>query len=145
MSQPKLTKIMVFGTFDMVHKGHIHFFKQARKLAVNPFLIVSVALDKNVLRIKGRRPKNNQWARRHSLLEVAGIDKVVMGGARDFIPHILKESPDIIALGYDQIAYTESLSDLLKSAGLKTKVVRLKAHKPKLYKTSLLAKNLKAY
>ena len=39
---------MVFGTFDILHQGHLDFFKQARKLVANPFLVVSVARDVNV-------------------------------------------------------------------------------------------------
>ena len=49
------TRIMVFGTFDGIHRGHLHFFKQARGLVKNPYLIVSVARDVNVKRIKGRK------------------------------------------------------------------------------------------
>ena len=49
-----MEKIMVFGTFDGVHKGHINFFKQARVLSKNPYLIVSIARDKNVKKIKGK-------------------------------------------------------------------------------------------
>jgi cytidyltransferase-like protein len=37
-------KIMVFGTFDGLHEGHLVFLKQARKLTEKPFLIVSIAL-----------------------------------------------------------------------------------------------------
>jgi len=50
------TKIMVFGTFDGLHKGHLNFFWQARKLAVDSFLVVSIARDKNVIKIKGKSP-----------------------------------------------------------------------------------------
>ena len=41
---------MVFGTFDGLHKGHLNFFKQAKKLAQKSFLIVSIARDLNVLK-----------------------------------------------------------------------------------------------
>ena len=43
-------RIMVFGTFDGLHKGHLNFFKQAKNFAENSFLIVSVARDKNVFK-----------------------------------------------------------------------------------------------
>ena len=134
------TKIMVFGTFDMVHPGHRDFFAQARALAKNPFLIVSLARDKNVMRIKGRLPRNSESKRKQALARVRGVDKVVLGGANEHMPHIFKERPDIIALGYDQKAYVRGLRSELKAAGLKTKVVRLKPYKPELYKTSLLRK-----
>ena len=48
----KKIRIMVFGTFDGLHEGHLDFFKQARQLSKNPFLIVSIARDKNVKIIK---------------------------------------------------------------------------------------------
>lgn len=137
---PTYTRVMVFGTFDIVHLGHRKFFSQARKLASNPYLIVSLARDRNVLRIKGRRPANNQFQRRLIVQSIPLVDRAILGGYRDHLPHIVKEQPDIIALGYDQVAYVSGLRELLKQAGLKTKIVRLKAYKPHLYKTSLLSK-----
>lgn len=131
-------KIMVFGTFDIVHKGHEHFFKQARALALNPFLVVSLAREVNVVKIKGKKPKNSEQQRKKQLELVTSVDKVVLGGVRKYLPHILKENPAIIALGYDQTAYVNTLKEDLKLAGQKTKVVRLKPYKPNLYKTSLL-------
>ena len=59
---PKI-KIMAFGTFDLLHKGHLDFFKQARLIAKRPYLIVSVARDVNVKRIKGRPPSFTQSQR----------------------------------------------------------------------------------
>ena len=47
----KRTKIMIFGTFDGLHKGHLNFFKQAKNFIQNSFLIVSIARDKNVYKI----------------------------------------------------------------------------------------------
>ena len=129
---------MVFGTFDMVHQGHVNLFNQARKLVKNPFLIVSVARDKNVLKIKGHLPRNSQQARKLIVAQNPLVDKVVIGGSSDHLPHIIKERPDIIALGYDQVAYVRGLRSRLKESGLKTKIVRLKPYKPRVYKTTLL-------
>ena len=39
----KKTRIMVFGTFDGLHKGHLDFFKQAKNFIENSFLIVSIS------------------------------------------------------------------------------------------------------
>ena len=129
---------MVFGTFDGVHKGHLDFFKQAKKLAPKSFLIVSVARDKNVWRIKGKYPQRNEHTRVTLVKKCKLIDKVVLSGARDHLPHIIKENPDIIALGYDQKAYVKNLKKDLKKNGLIIKIVRLKPYKEKIYKNSLL-------
>lgn len=134
------TKILVFGTFDIVHQGHLHFFGQARGLAKNPYLIVSLARDKNVLRIKGRVPRNNEKRRLQQIREISLVNRSVLGGVKNHLPHILRLNPDIIALGYDQQAYVKGLRQALISFGLKPKIVRLKPYKPHKYKTSLLRK-----
>ncbi len=135
---PVEKKIMVFGTFDGLHKGHLNFFKQAKKLAKNSFLIVSIARDKNVLKIKGEYPLKNEKQRTNLIKDSKMADKVVLSGITHHIPHILKESPDIIALGYDQKAYIKNLKKDLSDKGLKVKVVRLKPYKEKIYKNKLL-------
>lgn len=136
----KKEKILVFGTFDGVHEGHLNMFKQARKLSKSPYLIVSIARDINVLRIKNKIPFNNE-KRRQALVKKTGFaDKVVLGSLKNYLTHIVKESPDFIALGYDQIHYTENLKKDLKSLGLTPKIRRLKPYKETIYKNSLLNK-----
>ena len=131
-------RIMVFGTFDLIHPGHRNFFKQAKALAKNAYLIVSIARDKNVLRIKKYLPGNKQSVRKANIAQLPEVDEVMLGGSQDHLPHIIKARPDIIALGYDQTAYVDDLKAELKEAGLKTKIVRLKPHKPHIYKTSII-------
>lgn len=132
------TKIMVFGTFDGVHKGHLNFFKQAKKLSKNSFLIVSIARDKNVIKIKKNKPKFYEKERFNLVKKIKFIDKVVLAGKNKYLPHILKENPDIIALGYDQKAYVKNLKKDLKDKGVSVKIVRLKPHKEKIYKNHLM-------
>ena len=131
------TRIMVFGTFDILHKGHLNFFRQARKLARDPYLIVSVARDVNVKKIKNHTPRLTERQRLAIIKKCPLVDKAVSGGLKNHIPHIVKERPSIIALGYDQSAYVDNLKALLKKKGLEIKVVRLKAFQPKVYKSSL--------
>ena len=74
-----MTRIMVFGTFDMIHAGHEDFFRQARALAKESYFIVSVARDANVERIKGKKPRNSEIARQAALAGHALVDEVVLG------------------------------------------------------------------
>lgn len=127
---------MVFGTFDILHQGHLSFFKQARGLVKNPFLIVSMARDVNVKKIKGRKAVNNEKKRLAKLKTLKLVDKAVLGGIIHHLPHIVKEKPAIIALGYDQKYYTKNLKSELTKRGLNVKIIRLKAFKPKIYKSS---------
>ena len=135
-------RIMVFGTFDLVHPGHEHFFRQARAQARGrgAFLIVSVARDQNVKRIKGRQPIHNEKKRLAVLKSHPLVDRAVLGGLTNHLPHILKQRPDVIALGYDQKDYVKGLKTELKRQGLTVKIVRLKSHRPQIYKSSLLKK-----
>lgn len=135
---------MVFGTFDIVHKGHLYFLQQARKLAKNPFLVASIARDVNVERVKERKTLYTERTRAKHVKATGLADKVVLGSLKDHIGHILKEAPDIIALGYDQQGYyVDETLKFLKEKGLSIKVKRLKPFHPEKYKSSILKKGLK--
>ena len=121
------TKIMLFGTFDGL-----------RFLSKNPFLIVSIARDKNVFKIKKNFPDLNEKQRLNLLKKSKLVDRVVLGGVDKYLDHIIKEKPDIIALGYDQKAYVENLEKDLKNKGFSVKIKRLKPYKEKIYKNHLL-------
>jgi FAD synthetase len=132
-------KVMLFGTFDMIHKGHESFFRQARALAVHPRLIVSVARDTSVARIKGMAPRLSEEKRCAILAQHPLIDEAVLGDAEGYMQHISRIRPDIIALGYDQEGeYVEHFERDMHAAGLETRIVRLKAFEPEVYKTSKL-------
>ncbi len=133
------TRIMVFGTFDMIHKGHEELFRQARALAAHPRLTVSVARDASVARIKGRTPVCDEETRRARLAEHPLVDEAVLGDAEGYVPHILAARPDIIALGYDQEGeYVDALESDLAAAGTHPQIVRLAPFEPEIYKTSKL-------
>lgn len=128
---------MVFGTFDMIHAGHEDFFRQARSLADDAYLIVSVARDAAAARHRPAMPRRTENERLAALEKHSLIDKAILGDTDGYIAHIARENPDIIALGYDQGGeYVEHLERDLKSAGLTTRVVRLKPFEPDKYKTS---------
>lgn len=134
-----MTRIMVFGTFEMLHEGHLDFFRQARALASDPHLVVSVARDDAAARVKGARPGKTELERLRLVEACELADEAVLGDKEGYMTHILRIQPDIIALGYDQSGeYVRHLEGDLGSAGLRTQVVRLKPFKPEIYKTSKL-------
>lgn len=124
----KNKKVMIFGTFDILHKGHENFFKQARKHG--NYLIAVVARDKTVLVVKGKLPRNSEKTRLKNLKKIKLIDKVISGNIKDKYTAIKKLKPNIICLGYDQKAFTNKLKNL----GIK--IVKLKPYKPGIYKSS---------
>ncbi|MFH1181685.1 MAG: adenylyltransferase/cytidyltransferase family protein, partial [Candidatus Woesearchaeota archaeon] len=48
-----MATVMVFGTFDILHRGHEHFLRQAKK---HGRLIVVVARSSIVRKLKGKPP-----------------------------------------------------------------------------------------
>ena len=130
---------MVFGTFDMVHPGHEDLFRQARALAPDPHLIVSVARDASVARIKGALPRHSESQRARAVALQPLVDEVVLGDSQGYIEHVVAARPDIIALGYDQEGeYVSNLARDLDAAGLHVRIERLRAYRPEAFKTSKL-------
>lgn len=129
--------VMVFGTFDSFHKGHENFLKQARDYG--DYLIVVIARDETVVKIKGREPQNNEITRLGMIKQLGLVDRVILGSRSNKYKRIKEIKPAIICLGYDQRAFTENLDEKLKELNLQnTKIVRLKPHKPDVYKSSKL-------
>ncbi len=128
-----MKKVIVFGTFDILHPGHIHMLKEAK--ALGDYLVVVLARDETVLRVKGKKPRNDENARLKNLGSLGIADKIRLGSLDNKHKVIAEEKPDIIALGYDQSNFTENLADI---AGSSIKIVRLKPFKPEIYKSSLI-------
>lgn len=127
---------MVFGTFDILHKGHKNFFKQARKYG--DYLIVVIARDKTVEQVKGKLPRNNEINRLRTITDNCLADKAVLGSLTDKFAAIKKYKPDFICLGYDQNAFIDKLENKLKKFKPNTKIIRLKPYYPNKYRSSLL-------
>lgn len=134
-----MTRVMVFGTFDMIHPGHEQFFVQARALGPEPHLVVSVARDTAASRHRGIAPRHDEAARLADIAAHPLVDEAMLGDEIGYVAHILAARPDIIALGYDQQGeYVAHLEQDLAHAGHQCKIVRLQAYKPEIYKTSKL-------
>jgi len=134
----KKKKVLVFGTFDRLHPGHLYFLKQAKKLG--DILFVVVARDKNVEKIKGRKPQESEKERQKAIVKSGYATKVLLGAKdlRKKYKIISKINPDIIALGYDQKFFLKNLPNILKKLKKPCRLVRLKAYQPKRYKSSIL-------
>jgi len=127
---------MAFGTFDILHAGHEHFLKKAKSFGDQ--LIVVVARDRTVKKIKGENPLNNEKKRAKAIREKGLADKVILGHFDDKYKNIRKHRPDTIVLGYDQMVFTQKLNKLLIDNNLNTTIERLEAFYPQVYKSSLL-------
>ena len=123
--------IMCFGTFDNLHSGHLSYLKQAKKHGDQ--LIVVVARDKNVLKTKGRLPRQKEKVRQETVKNIGLSQKIILGQLQDKFRVVAKYKPDAICLGYDQRVDMDKLKQIFTG-----KIIRLKPHKPNIYKSSKL-------
>jgi FAD synthetase len=108
-----MIKVLVFGTFDLLHEGHEGFLRQAGSLGDR--LIASVSRDEFVRRWKGRPPMNPENVRLERLLKTGLVDEARLSDAVPGTYTIIREvNPDVICLGYDQKALKEDLAAWLK-------------------------------
>ncbi len=136
-----MKKVLVFGTFDGLHEGHLNFFKQAKEYG--DFLVVVVARDSTVERVKKRKPKFNEQDRLKYLLTRSRewVSEARLGNEGDNPYKIIGEiKPDVICLGYDQTHFTEKLEEKIREMGLKIEIERLKPFHPEKFHSSLLNK-----
>ncbi len=133
---------MAFGTFDLLHPGHLWFLKQAAKLGKE--LWVVVARDKNVLKLKGHLPIQSEVIRLTQIKNLPIVFKARLG-QEDF-NHRYKLvkiiNPQVIVLGYDQHPSIKVAEQELTKHGLEVKVMRIKkGYKIGVYKSTLLKNN----
>ena len=131
-----MQKVMAFGTFDTLHPGHTYALKAAKKLG--DYLVVIIARDKTVEKVKGRKPVFNEKIRLENLKHLGIADKVRLGSLGNKYQVIIDEKPDVIALGYDQKFFVDDLKNVIDK---NVRIIRLKPHKPGIYKSSKLRKD----
>lgn len=134
--------VMIFGTFDILHYGHLHVFKQAKKLGDK--LVAVIARDSNVEKIKGTSPFHTEEERKEFLQHIDYIDEAKLGDMSDVYKVIQEVRPAVIALGYDQTVFVEDIEKKCAEFNLDVSIVRLPPFKDKHYKTSQIKKYLNA-
>ena len=88
------------GCFDILHKGHINYLEESKKLCDK--LIVAINSDSSVKKIKGKnRPINNQEDRAEILSALSSCDHVIIFNQLTPIQLITSLKPDIITKGGD--------------------------------------------
>lgn len=127
-------KVIVFGTFDILHPGHIHMLKEAKEYG--NYLVVIVSRDQTVQEVKARPPRHDETTRLQRVEKLRLADKVRLGNLDDKHQVIIEEKPDIVALGYDQKFFIDELENVLPAHA---RIVRLSPYMPEVYKSSKLA------
>ncbi|MBU1090203.1 adenylyltransferase/cytidyltransferase family protein [Patescibacteria group bacterium] len=137
----RIKRVMVFGTFDRLHLGHLNFFDQSAKFGK---LFVVLARDVNVVKIKNRRPQFPERSRLATVAQSSKVFQAMLGDKKDFLKPIVKIRPDVICLGFDQKTFSiTELKTNLKKRNLAPRIIRLKSFQPSVFKSSLINKKIR--
>lgn len=126
-------KVLVFGTFDNLHPGHLFLLKEAEK---HGELHVVVARDANVKKIKGRDPNQDEDERLQAIQKTFLNSHPILGDPHDFLAPVRTIKPDLILLGYDQM-----LPPGVLESDLPCPTERMPAFEPEKWKSSLYRKS----
>lgn len=132
-------RVLVFGTFDLLHPGHLWFLNEARKYG-NELLVV-VARDARVRGHK-QKPVFNQNERLALVRSLKPVDHAVLGDLPGRWEIIKKLKPDIICLGYDQSIDHPGIQKQLNALRKRPTIIKLKARLPRRFTSSRLRKLL---
>lgn len=105
------------GCFDILHRGHVTYLAEARKLG--DLLVVGLNSDASVKRLKGpERPINNEDDRQYVLSQLKSVDFVEIFTEDTPLELILKVKPQILVKGGDwKIDQIVGGKEVIKSGG----------------------------
>ena len=112
----KSKKVLVSGCFDLLHGGHIAFFKTAASYGE---LFVSVGTDENLLQLKGKKPFFSQEERLFVVGSVKYVTEAFLSSGRgmlDFEPDMVRIKPDMFIVNKD--GHTPEKEQLCKRTGV---------------------------
>ncbi len=138
----KNKKVMCFGTFDLLHLGHLNYFQQAKNYG--DYLIVVVARDQTKLKQR-KKPLFTELERVALITHINIVDEVVLGYVGDHYQIILEKKPGVLCLGYDQQVSIRHLKKELAKRGMFPQIIRLKPFKHKTQKSSLLKHKIHSF
>jgi len=108
--------VMVSGCFDLLHGGHVAFFKTASSYGD---LYVSIGRDENLLLLKGKKPVFAESERLYIVKSVRYVHDAFLAsgsGMLDFEPDLKRLKPDIFIVNFE--GHTSDKEILCKKLGI---------------------------
>ena len=119
-------KVFVSGCFDMLHSGHIAFFREAASYGD---LYVALGADKTVFDLKGRLPVNSDQERLFMVQSVSYVKEAFISrgsGMLDFEKELREIRPDIFIVNED--GNIPQKRELCEELGIKYIILRREPH-----------------
>lgn len=117
--EPKI--VLVSGCYDLIHGGHIAFFKTASQFGR---LYVAVGSDRNVLALKGKATTFSEAERVYLVKAVRFVEDAFVAsgsGMLDFAPDLERLRPDVFVVNAD--GHTPEKEALCTRLGIEYKVL----------------------
>lgn len=97
----KNKKVLVSGCYDLLHGGHIAFFKTA---AAYGRVYVSIGRDNNLMLLKGKKPYFSEEERLYIVKSIKYVEDAFLAsgsGMLDFEPDLRRLKPDIFIVNHE--------------------------------------------
>ncbi|MFY9179485.1 MAG: adenylyltransferase/cytidyltransferase family protein [Venatoribacter sp.] len=106
-------RIITFGTFDILHYGHIRILERAK--AMGNYLIVGVSSDALNERKKGRKPVYSELERMAIIKALGCVDEVFLEESLELKrDYILQNKADMLVMGNDWEGKFDEFNDVCK-------------------------------
>ena len=112
----KRKKIFVSGCYDLIHGGHVAFFKTASAYGD---VYVSIGRDENLLLLKGKKPVFSEEERLYIVKSIRYVHEAFLAsgmGMLDFEPDLIRIKPDIFVVNSDGSTHDKEV--LCKKLGI---------------------------
>lgn len=117
----KNKKVFVSGCYDLLHSGHVAFFKEAAQYGE---LYVGIGSDATINELKGRPTINSEQERLYMVSAIKHVHKVFVNsgnGLMDFEHELVRLLPDYFVVNED--GYSPAKKAMCEELGIELKVL----------------------
>ena len=119
--------VLAAGVFDLLHYGHIRYLEEAKKTGgPDARLVVIIARDETVKRIKGSDPIIPEDQRRAVIEALKVVDEALLGFEDMDLDRVLQQvKPSIVVVGHDQEAIKNQVEKINTAREWNIKIIQI--------------------
>ncbi len=133
-------KVMCFGTFDLLHVGHLDYFRQAKEHGD----VLTVVIARDVTKEKeSKKIVSCEHDRCELVSSLEIVDEAILGDSKDHFKVIVENQPNVIFLGYDHKINEDNLKKNIIQRGVDARIIRGKPYKQHEHKSSKIREKIR--